>query len=160
MPGDPCTGCGGSGRKAIQDRIKVRIPPGIDDGGRVRIAGKGDAGSGGAAPGDAYLTIRVEPDKLFRREGRNLSVDVAIDLATAGLGGTVAVPTPDGPTTITIPKATRSSQKFRLKGRGVPAAGGKPAGDLFAVVQIHPPKKLNKRTRELLEELRELNSSP
>jgi len=157
QPGDPCPACRGSGTQAIQDRMKVRIPAGIDDGGRVRIAGKGDAGSSGAPPGDAYLTIRVEPDEQFSRQGRDLSVDVPIDLATAGLGGTVAVPTPDGSTTITIPKATKSSQKFRLKGRGIPAGNGKPAGDLFAVVQIHPPKKLTKRTRELLEELRELN---
>jgi curved DNA-binding protein len=133
------------------ERLKVRIPAGTDDGATLRLAGQGEAGAGGA--GDAYLVIRVEPHPLFRREGRDLFVDVPLGIARAALGGTVEVPTLEGRATITIPEGTRSGQRFRLKGRGVPAGGGREAGDLFAVVQLEPPKALTPRSRELLEEL-------
>lgn len=142
-----------SGRGTVEERVKVRIPPGIEDGGRVRIAGKGHVGPGGGPSGDAYLHIRVEPHPLFRRDGVDLYCDVPVGIVKATLGGTVDVPTLDGRATITLPAGTRSGQKMRLKGRGVPASGGRRAGDLIAVIQIAPPKRLDARSRELLEEL-------
>jgi DnaJ-class molecular chaperone len=126
----------------------------------VRLAGKGDAGGGGGPAGDTYLVIRVEPHPRFRREGRDVYTDVPIGLARAALGGTVEVPTLDGSATITVPPGTRSGQKFRLRGRGVPAHGTQPAGDLIAVIQIVPPKTLDPRSRQLLEELDRLHPAP
>jgi curved DNA-binding protein len=142
------------------DTMKVRLPAGIEDGGTLRLAGRGQAGIHGGPPGDAFLTVRVEPHPLFRREGCDLYVDVWVGLARAALGGKSEVPTLDGRATITIPAGTRSGQKLRLKGRGVPAAGARSAGDLFAVIQIRPPAELSERSRELLEEFDRLNPVP
>jgi DnaJ-class molecular chaperone len=140
--------------------MRVRIPPGIEDGGTLRLAARGDAGGPGAAPGDAYLTVRVEPHASFRREGRDLYSDVAIGLARAALGGHVDVATLDGSAKVNVPAGTRSGQRLRLRGRGVPASGSRPAGDLYAVIQIEPPRQLDARSRELLEEFQRLNPLP
>jgi molecular chaperone DnaJ len=153
VPGAPCGPCSGSGRRGTEERVKVRIPAGVGDGARVRVPRKGNAGRLGGPAGDAYLRVRVEAHPRLRRDGRNLVVDVAVGLARAALGGPVEIPTLDGTATISIPEGTRSGQRFRLRGHGVPAAGGRPPGDLYAVIQIHPPGKLDDRTRELLEEL-------
>ena len=158
--GAPCSACGGEGRTAREERVKVRIPAGVDDGGTVRLAGRGDAGSGGGPAGDLYLVLKIEPHPGFRREGRNLLCDVPLGLARAALGGTIEVPTLNGPARITVPAGTRSGQKFRLKGKGLPAGKGELAGDLFAVIQIHPPASLDDRSRELLEEFQQLNPDP
>jgi len=154
----PCAGCGGAGRRAGEDTVKVRIPAGVADGDTIRVSGKGHSGVRSGPPGDSYVVVQVEPDPLFRREDRDLICEVPISITTAALGGTVQVPTLDGVSTITIPPGTRSGQKFRLRGRGVPASGSRPAGDLFAVIAIHPPKHLDARSRELLEELARLQS--
>ena len=158
LPGVPCDPCGGTGRRGSEERVRVRVPAGVSAGARVRVAKKGNAGRRGGPPGDAYLKIQVEPHPTVRRDGRNLVCDVAIGIARASLGGSVEIPTLDGPATITIPPGTRSGQRFRLRGRGVLATAGKPAGDLYAVIQIHPPTDLDGRTRELLEELATLES--
>ncbi len=152
-----CRKCGGAGRVATEDRVKIRVPAGIEDGGRVRLPAKGDAGVAGGPTGDAFLRIRVEEDGAFRREGNDLLVDLPVGLARAALGGKVSIPTLDGRTTITLPGGTRSGQKLRLRGKGVPAAGSRLPGDLYAVVQIVPPAKLDARSRELLEEFARLN---
>jgi curved DNA-binding protein len=144
-------------RAGTAERMKVRIPAGIDDGGTVRLPGKGAPGS---PPGDAYLTVRVQPHPVFRREGRNLVCERAVGLARAALGGPVEVDTLDGKTTIQVPPGTHGGQKLRLRGRGVPASGGRPAGDLHVVIQIRPPKRLDPRSRELLEEFARLNPDP
>ena len=145
---------------ATQEKSKVRIPAGIADGGRVRVSGQGEAGANGGPPGDAYIVVAVLPDPRFRREGLDVMSDVAIGLATAALGGVVQVLTLDGETSIQLPAGTRSGQKLRLKGKGVPASARRPAGDLYAVVQIVPPKVLDARSRELLEEFARLNPAP
>ncbi len=147
-------------RRGGQDRMKVRIPPGIEDGDTLRLPGKGNPGSAGSPPGDAYLTVRIESHPVFRREGRDLICDVPVGLARAALGGAVEVSTLTGKATITLPTGTRSGQKLRLRGRGVPARAGKPAGDLYAVIQIQPPKVLDPRSRELMEEFDRLNPGP
>jgi len=147
-----------SGRRArVHDSVKVRIPPGIEDGGRVRIPGKGNDGTGGGPPGDAFVNIRVEPHPLFRRDGADLVCEVPVGIVKATLGGDVEVPTLDGRATIKIPPGTRGGQRFRLKGRGVPARGGHAPGDLYAAVQIVTPRDLDARSRELLEEFARLN---
>jgi DnaJ-class molecular chaperone len=147
----------GAGGTLTEEKVKVRIPPGIEDGGRVRLPGKGDAGHNGGPPGDMYLVVHVDPHPVFRREGRDVYGDVPVTITKAALGGTVEVPTIEGSSTITLPQGTRSGQKFRLRGKGVPASGSAPAGDHFAVVQIVPPKNLDARSRQLLEELERLN---
>jgi molecular chaperone DnaJ len=160
LPAKACPACGGAGLRLTQDPVKVRIPAGVEDGGRLRLAGQGSAGAHGGPAGDLYLTVRVEPHPLLRREGQDLFVDVPIGLAKAALGGSADVPTAEGRATITIPAATRSGQRFRLKGRGVPASGSRAAGDLYAVVQIVPPRALDARSREILEEFGRLNPAP
>ena len=141
-----------------EENVKVRVPVGIKNGSTVRVAGKGDAGTAGGAPGDLYLSIRVKDHPLFRREGNDLVCELPIGIADAALGGTAEVPTLDGKTTIQVPAGTRSGQRMRLAGKGVPAATGRPAGDLYALIQIHPPKKLDRRSKELLEEFRKRNN--
>lgn len=143
-----------------QDPVKVRIPEGVEDGDRVRLGGKGDPGRGGGPRGDAYLVIQVDPHPQFRRDGNDLVCDVPVGLAKAALGGTVEVPTLDGPARIQLPAGTRSGQKLRLKGRGVRPSGARTAGDLYALVQIVPPRTLDRRSRELLEEFARLNPDP
>jgi molecular chaperone DnaJ len=160
MRGIACARCGGEGRLRTQERVKVRIPPGVEHGGAVRLPGRGDAGRAGGPPGDLYLVLQVEPHPIFRREGRDLACDLPVSLARAALGGTVDVPTLGGKSRITLPSGTRSGQKFRLKGEGVPASADRPAGDLYAVIQIHPPRSLDARSRQLLEEFERLNPDP
>ena len=160
LPGDPCRACGGEGRVRHEQKVKVRIPPGVDDGTTLRIPGKGDAGASGGPPGDLLLKVHVEPHARFRRDGRDLICDLPVGLARAALGGPVDVPTLDGTATITVPAGTRSGQKLRVRGKGLPAGRGQPAGDLYAIVQIHPPKTLDPRSRELLEEFARRNPEP
>jgi len=143
-------------RSRVHENVKVRIPAGIDDGERIRIPGKGNEGSGGS-PGDAYVNIRVEPHPLFRRDGDDLVVEIPVGVVKPTLGGDVEVPTLDGRATIKLPPGTRSGQRFRLKGRGIPPHAGRAAGDLYAVVQIVTPRDLDARSKELLLELARLN---
>ena len=149
-----------SRRATTHEATKVRIPSGVADGDRVRVPGQGEPGTNGGPPGDAYIVVSVLPDPRFRREGLDVLSDVSVGLATAALGGVVSVPTLEGETSIQLPAGTRSGQKLRLKGKGVPASARRPAGDLYAVVQIVPPKSLDARSRELLEEFARLNPAP
>jgi len=158
LRGASCNRCSGSGLCSVEEMVKARIPAGVDDGSTLRLAGRGDAGRMGGPAGDLFLILRVEAHPSFRRDGRDLLCDVPIGIAMAALGGVIEVPTTDGQARITIPAGTRSGQKFRLKGKGVSASQGRPAGDLYALIQIHPPKKLDERSRELLEEFQKLNS--
>jgi DnaJ-class molecular chaperone len=147
----------GNGRVNIAEKVRTRIPAGIDDGERIRIPGKGNDGIGGGPPGDAYVNIRVEPHPMFRREGDDLVCEVPVGVVKATLGGDLDVPTLEGRAVIKIPAGTRGGQRFRLKGRGVAARAGHPTGHLYAVVQIVTPRDLDARSRELFEELARLN---
>jgi DnaJ-class molecular chaperone len=147
----------GGGRVNIAEKVKTRIPAGIDDGERIRIPGKGNDGIGGGPPGDAYVNIRVEAHPMFRREGDDLVCEVPVGVVKATLGGDLDVPTLEGRAVIKIPAGTRGGQRFRLKGRGVAARAGHPTGHLYAVVQIVTPRDLDARSRELFEELARLN---
>jgi DnaJ-class molecular chaperone len=140
--------------------VRVRIPAGIEDGGTVRLPGKGAPGVEGGPDGHALLTVRVEPHPVFRRSGRDLFCDVPIGLATAALGGTIPVPVLDGEAAIRVPPGTRSGQQVRLRGRGVEGGRGRQPGDLYAVIQIHPPRHMDARSQELMQEFQRLNPAP
>lgn len=155
--GAPCRACQGNGRVTISETVKTRIPAGIDDSERVRIPGKGNEGSEGGPPGDAFVHIRVESHPMFRREGGDLVCEVPVGIVKATLGGEIDVPTLDGRATIKLPAGTRGGQRFRLKGRGVGARAGQAAGHLYAVVQIVTPRDLDARSVQLLEEFASLN---
>lgn len=157
LPAGRCGVCRGGGRAAFAEKVKTRIPAGIDDSERVRIPGKGNEGVGGGPAGDAYVTIRVEPHPMFRRDGGDLVCEVPVGVVKATLGGDVEVPTLEGRATIKIPAGTRGGQRFRLKGRGVAARANRPAGHLYAVVQLVTPRNLDARSRELYEELARLD---
>jgi curved DNA-binding protein len=134
-----------------QESITVRIPPGVTDGGRLRIPGKGGLGSGGGPPGDLWIAVRVEPHAVFRRNAQNLEFDLPITLAEAVTGAKIEVPTLDGRATLTVPPATSSHTRLRLRGKGVPAANGRVAGDLLARIQIIVPKDLPSEALEVLD---------
>jgi molecular chaperone DnaJ len=155
--GGPCRVCRGGGRVSFAEKVKTRIPAGIDDGERIRIPGKGNDGVGGGPPGDAFVTIHVEAHPLFRREGDDLVCEVPVGVVKATLGGDLDVPTVEGRAVIKVPAGTRGGQRFRLKGRGVAARAGHPTGHLYAVVQIVTPRDLDARSRELFEELARIN---
>jgi len=151
----PCLTCRGQGQVLKRETIKARIPAGVDNGSKVRLAGKGLPGRDGGPPGDLYLEIEVTPDPVFRREGRDLYTEVPISLFDAVLGGQVEVPTLTGRATLKIPAGTQNGQKFRLKGQGVPKTKTKPAGDLYVSVKVMIPRKLTPEAKELFEQLRE-----
>jgi DnaJ-class molecular chaperone len=140
--------------------VDVRIPPGVGDGSRVRIAGEGEPGTGGAQAGDLYLRIRLAPHPKFERKGRDLYTHVSIPLTTAVLGGEADVPTLSGKSLrLKIPPATQNGQVFRLKGHGMPVTGKTGEhGDLYATVDVELPKSLTPEQRTLFEELQKLEN--
>jgi len=142
--------------RSRQETVTVRIPPGVADGGRIRLRGKGGEGVGGAPPGDLVARIRVRPHPLFRREGRDLYLDVPISAREAILGAKVEVPTLEGRVTVSIPAGTDGGSKLRLRGKGVPHPSGRGAGDLFVVVQIKVPRGLDAAAKARIEQLEEL----
>jgi curved DNA-binding protein len=136
---------------------EVNIPAGVVDDQRIRLAGEGGRGSGGAPSGDLFLRVRLKPDPRFRVEGRDLYVDVRVAPWEAALGASVEVPTLTGSTQMKVPAGSSSDRKLRLKGKGLPSPRGKP-GDLYAIVKIVVPKKLTEQERELFEQLADVSS--
>ena len=151
---DPCPHCKGTGRERRTKRYTVKIPAGVKDGSRIRLRGKGEAGYGGAEAGDLYVVTRVAPSKTFERRGNDLVVDVPVSFTDAAMGANVRVPTPDGPVTVKVKPGTTDGTMLRVKGKGAPKLKGSGRGDVLARVKIQVPKKLNKKQRELLEELK------
>ena len=149
----PCPTCQGAGRERRTKRYTVKIPAGVKDGTRIKLKGKGEAGYGGAAAGDLFVVTRVEPSKIYERRGDDLVVTVPVSFPTAALGGTVEAPTPGGAVSLKIPAGTEDGKLLRIKGRGAPRLKGDGQGDVLARVRIEVPKKMNKKQRELLEEL-------
>ncbi len=135
------------------ETVTVRIPAGVSDGGRIRIRGKGAPGIGDGPPGDLWARIRVRPHPVFRRDGRDLLIDLPITVSEAVKGAKVEIPTLEGRATVTIPPGTDSGQKLRLRGKGVPDPGGGPPGDLYAAVQIRVPRHLDEEARRRLDEI-------
>ncbi len=132
--------------------LEVKIPPGVEEGQQIRIRNRGMPGAHGGPPGDLYLICTIRPDPRFRRDGRNLHTDLALPVHDAVLGKKVDVPTLDGTVTMTVPPGTSSGTKLRLKGRGVAAHGGKPAGDLYVTIQVSVPKSPTPEQRKLMEQ--------
>lgn len=151
--GTECRVCHGRGQIQKTELIRVRIPAGVDSGSKVRIPGKGNAGNMGGPPGDLLIIIGVDSHKLFRREGTNIHIKVPITVPEATLGAKIEVPTIHGKSTIRIPPATKSGQKFRLRDKGVPKVKKKSRGDQFVEVYIVPPPFHDQRIREIMEEL-------
>ena len=143
----PCPTCHGSGREASSRAVKVRIPAGVENGQRIRLRGKGQPGQYGAAAGDLYVVVHVSRDKRFGRKGRNLTTTVPVSFADAALGTTVAVETLDGPVTVRVPAGTPSGTTLRVRGRGVPASGKAPVGDLLVTIEVQVPKDLTEDQR-------------
>jgi molecular chaperone DnaJ len=151
---DPCPKCRGTGRERRTKRYTVKIPAGVKDGSKIRLRGKGEAGYGGAEAGDLYVITRVTPSKTFQRRGNDLVVDVPVNFTDAAIGANVSVPTPDGPVTVKVKPGTTDGTMLRVKGKGAPKLKGSGQGDVLARVKIQVPKRLNKKQRELLEELK------
>jgi curved DNA-binding protein len=139
-------------------RIEVRIPPGVTDGSRIRVAGQGQPGQAGGPAGDLYLVVSVQPDPRFERRGNDLYTKVHVLLSTMLLGGEAPVPTPDGRTLyLTIPSPTQDGRQFRLRGQGMPRLNQPDRrGDLYAEVHVRLPERLSPRLRELAEEFARL----
>jgi DnaJ-class molecular chaperone len=171
---EPCATCGGTGRQgqaacptcrgagqvARASRVEVKIPAGVRDGSRVRVAGEGPAGTGGGAPGDLYLQVRVAPHPLFERRDDDVRFDLTLAVWEAALGADVEVPTLRGKVTMKIPPGTSSGKTFRLRGYGFPRLKGEGQGDQLVRVRVAVPTELSPRERELFEELRQLRPQP
>ena len=139
-------------RSGKVDEINIKIPPGIEDGKKIRVRGQGEPARGNATPGDIIITVRVAPHPFFTRSGKNLHIKVPVTLAEAALGAKIDLPTPKGTVTLKIPPCTSSGAKLRVKGHGAAAKGKKP-GDLLAEIQIVLPKELEDDDREAIEQL-------
>ena len=139
------------------EAVNVNIPAGVEDGTRLRVAGKGEAGRRGGGPGDLYLLVQVEADPRFERRGPNLYLDLPISFSESALGAKVEIPTPEGHATIKVPPGTQSGANLRLKGLGMPIPGSTTRGDLMARIKVVTPKIEDERSKELLRELAELN---
>lgn len=150
---EKCPDCRGSGRVQKEKTLSVSIPRGVEDGTRIRLAGEGEAGHNGGPAGDLYIFVSLKGHPIFRREGRDLFVDMPIDFVDAALGATVDVPIIDGGRAkISIPEGTQPGQQFRLKSKGMPGLNGVVNGDLFVNVSVEVPTNLTKGQRELLEQ--------
>jgi molecular chaperone DnaJ len=154
-----CPTCTGSGLSDGMETLSVKIPPGVDDGGRLRIPGKGEVGPDGRA-GDLYLRVHVTPHRYFRREGKDLHLDLPVTISEAALGATVEVPTLDGKATLKIPVGTQTGAKLRMKGKGAPDPKTGVRGDMYVHTQIVVPKETDPRARKIFEELKGLEKDP
>ena len=152
---EPCQSCHGQGKVKRQKTLEVRIPPGIDDGMRIRSAGNGEPGSNGGPPGDLFIEIRLKKHALFERDGDDLHVVVPVSIARAALGGEIDVPTLDGKAAIDIPEGTQAGKQFRLRAKGIKGVRSSVAGDLYCHIAVETPVKLTEHQRKLLKELDE-----
>ena len=150
---EPCPQCRGSGRERRQRTISVKIPAGVDDGSRIRLTGEGEAGTKGGPTGDLYIDITVRQHELFSRDGDNLLYELPINFVQAALGDEVEVPTIEGDSKLKIPSGSQNGAVFRLKHKGIPHLRSGGRGDQLVHLKVVTPESLNKRQRELFEEL-------
>ncbi len=156
---DPCPTCGGGGRVTRERTLSVNIPPGVEDGTRIRLAGEGEAGARGGPAGDLYIFLSLTGHPFFQRDGADLHCRAPISMVTAALGGEFEVPTIDGgKTRVKVPEGTQSGRRFRLTSKGMPVLRSKQMGDMYVQVVVETPQKLTKRQRELLAEFEKLSS--
>jgi molecular chaperone DnaJ len=154
-----CPACGGDGRVPVNETVEVRIPPGASTGSRLRVAGKGNAGTMGAPSGDLYITVRVEDHPLFRREGDDIYIKVPVAVWEAGLGARIEVPTVDGRALLKIPQGTQNGQKFRLREKGVFNSRKNARGDQIVEIEVQTPDVRDERVRELLRQLSTIDTA-
>jgi molecular chaperone DnaJ len=156
---NPCNDCNAQGNKQTSKKLSVTIPKGVDDGTRIRLAGKGEAGTRGGTSGDLYLFINVKSHEIFKRSDENLFFECPISMADAALGTTIEIPTIDGgKAKIKIPDGTQNGKQFRLKGKGMPYMRGSGDGDLYVQINTEVPISLNKDQKDLLEKFREIEN--
>ena len=151
---EPCAACAGAGRIKRNKTLEVKIPAGIDNGMRIRSSGNGEPGTNGGPPGDLYVEIHIKPHQVFQREGDDLHCEVPVQFTTLALGGTVSVPTLDGPHALDIPEGTQPGASLRVRGKGLPNVSGRGHGDLHVTVGVQVPRKPSREVREALEALR------
>jgi molecular chaperone DnaJ len=159
----PCRRCRGTGAERVKRQITVQVPPGVDSGTQVRLAGEGEPGPRGGPRGDLYCVVRVRPHPLFERDGDDLRVSVPVSFSALVLGTRIDVPTLTGPATLELPPRTPPGTTMRLRGKGMPDLHGGPRGDLLVRVAVDMPKKLTRRQEELFLELAKIeeeNVSP
>ncbi|HTV36545.1 MAG TPA: molecular chaperone DnaJ [Xanthobacteraceae bacterium] len=155
-----CASCTGSGRVTRERTLSVNIPPGVEDGTRIRLAGEGEAGVRGGPPGDLYIFLSMAAHPFFQREGADLHCRVPVSMVTAAVGGEFEVPTIDGgKTRVKVPEGTQSGRRFRLQGKGMPVLRARQSGDMYVQVVVETPQNLTKKQRELLAEFERLSSS-
>ena len=155
----PCASCSGSGRVTRERTLSVNIPPGVEDGTRIRLAGEGEAGTRGGPSGDLYIFLSIGAHPFFQREGADLHCRAPISMVVAALGGELEVPSINGGNTrVKVPEGTQSGRRFRIHGKGMPVLRSKQAGDMYVQVVVETPQKLTKRQRELLSEFERLSS--
>jgi len=159
QPPRACPTCAGAGHEVHTERVTLRLPAGISDGERVRVAGKGDAGPRGGPAGDLYVTVHVTSDEDFRREGNDLHVVVPVGVHEAALGARVVIAGLDGPVKVRIPPGTQSGQRFRISERGMVSPRGGPRGDLVVEARLMLPAVLDERSKALLREFGEINGA-
>ncbi|BCX16449.1 MAG: chaperone protein DnaJ [Geminicoccaceae bacterium] len=157
---NPCRACGGAGRVQREKTLAVTIPNGVEDGTRIRLAGEGEAGLRGGAPGDLYIFVSIAPHRMFRRDGTTLYCRVPIPMVTAALGGTVEVPGIDGERIqVAVPAGTQTGRQVRLRGKGMTELQGRARGDLIVELVVETPVNLTKRQIELLREFEKAGKS-
>jgi molecular chaperone DnaJ len=152
---DPCKSCGGVGRTKQHKTLSVKIPAGVDEGDRIRLAGEGEHGVNGGPPGDLYVQIHLKQHAVFTRDHNDLHCEMPISFTTAALGGDIEIPTLDGAASIKIPAETQSGRVFRLRGKGIKGVRSHTHGDLMCHVVVETPVSLTDRQKELLRELEE-----
>ncbi|HIE08383.1 MAG TPA: molecular chaperone DnaJ [Armatimonadetes bacterium] len=150
---DPCPACGGAGRVSARRKVKVNIPPGVEDGVQIRVPGEGHAGTYGGPPGDLYVTVRIKPHPIFERRGRDIFYTLEISFPQAALGDEVEIPTLDGKRRLRIRPGTQSGETIRLKGLGLPGLEDRRRGDMFVRIKVAVPKDLTPEQRRLIYEL-------
>ncbi len=153
---NPCAKCLGQGIVEVVRELSVKIPPGVDSGNRLRLRGEGESGLYGGPPGDLFVVLDVEEDKVFRREGQDLVVAAELTFPQAALGHKIDVPTLDDPVQVDIPKGTQNGEVFRLPGQGLVYPGQRRRGNLLVEVRVLTPRHLNARQEELLREFARL----
>src|ERR1700722_17760473 len=157
---DPCPSCSGTGRVTRERTLSVNIPPGVEDGTRIRLAGEGEAGLRGGPAGDLYIFLSLVAHEFFQREGADLYCRVPISMVTAAIGGEFQVPTVDGDKAkVAVPEGTQTGRQVRLRGKGMPVLRSRDHGDMYVQVVVETPQKLTKKQRELLAEFDRLSST-
>jgi len=156
---NPCSDCHGQGRVQKERTLAVTIPPGVEEGTRIRLSGEGEAGMRGGPAGDLYIFLSIEPHKLFERDGTELFCDVPISLTTAALGGEMEVPTVGGgKVKVKVPEGTQTGKQFRVRGKGMPGLHARRHGDLYIQIHVETPVGLTKAQKDLLKQFDDASS--